>query len=59
MNSMEGSILIQCEDGMGMPANCNDQLKGIFPASVTPKGNNFAPCYQSNGTAGDAVCSKK
>jgi hypothetical protein len=56
---MEGSIRIQCEDGMGVPTNCNDDLKGVFPAGITPMGNNFAPCYQSNKTAGDAVCSKK
>lgn len=53
-NDGKSNIIIRCEDGVGHPGNCNDNLSGTFPIGLS-----YSPCYQTSETAGDAACSKK
>ncbi|TKA71595.1 hypothetical protein B0A49_04728 [Cryomyces minteri] len=52
-DSLVTNIIIRCNNGVGQPGNCNDNLSG-----EPPDGVNYAPCYQTSTTAGDAACSK-
>ncbi|RAL61305.1 hypothetical protein DID88_009441 [Monilinia fructigena] len=52
-SSLEGPIIIRCTNGIGQPGNCNDNLAGFFPFGV-----NYAPCWETSDTSGDAACSK-
>lgn len=47
------NIIIRCNNGVGQPGNCNDNLAGS-----PPQGVNYAPCYETSPSAGDAACSK-
>ncbi|MCJ1357451.1 MAG: hypothetical protein MMC33_007447 [Icmadophila ericetorum] len=51
--SLSTNIIIRCTSGVGQAGNCNDNLAGVPPVGV----KDFAPCFQSSPTAGDAVCS--
>ncbi|KAF2091521.1 hypothetical protein K490DRAFT_52723 [Saccharata proteae CBS 121410] len=53
-DSLSSNIIIRCSsDSEGQPGNCNDNLAGLTPVGV----KEYAPCYQSSNTTGDAVCS--
>lgn len=53
-DSLATNIIIRCdENGIGHGGNCNDNLAGEPPMGV-----NYAPCYQTSETSGDAACSK-
>ncbi|MCJ1302451.1 hypothetical protein MMC08_005254 [Hypocenomyce scalaris] len=52
-DSLVTNIIIRCVNGVGGAGNCDDNLDG-----EPPFGLNYAPCYQSSPTAGDAACSK-
>ncbi|KAI9743730.1 MAG: hypothetical protein M1835_002884, partial [Candelina submexicana] len=53
--SLAGPIIIRCNGTLGLPGNCNDNL-----ASIDPRGTkDFAPCWQTSTTTGDAACSYK
>ncbi|CAL3968570.1 unnamed protein product, partial [Diplocarpon coronariae] len=45
-DSLSTNIIIRCQDGVGQPGNCNDNLAGYFPYGVQ-----FAPCWQSSPTS--------
>jgi len=50
----DGDYIIRCNNGVGVAANCNDNL-----ANQPPFGDNgLAGCYQSSNNAGDAACTK-
>ncbi|MCJ1224582.1 Mucin-12 [Toensbergia leucococca] len=51
--SLTTNIIIRCIGTIGQPGNCNDNLAYVPPVGV----KDFAPCYQSSPTAGDAACS--
>ena len=53
-DSLSTNIIIRCdENAIGHGGNCNDNLAGEPPVGV-----NFAPCWQTSETSGDAACSK-
>lgn len=53
-DSLATNIIIRCdENAIGHGGNCNDNLAGEPPLGV-----NFAPCWQTSETSGDAACSK-
>ncbi|MCJ1281841.1 hypothetical protein MMC26_001164 [Xylographa opegraphella] len=51
--SLTSNIIIRCSGTVGQPGNCNDNLAGVPPVGI----KDFAPCYQSSPTTGDAACS--
>jgi hypothetical protein len=53
-DSLSTNIIFRCVNGIGGPGNCNDNLSGYPPVGV-----NYAPCWQTSSTSGDAACSKK
>lgn len=52
-DSLSTNIIIRCNNGVGGPGNCNDNLSGEPPMGVFG-----SLCYQSSTTAGDANCEK-
>ncbi|MCJ1301876.1 Muc22p [Hypocenomyce scalaris] len=52
-NSLTTNIIIRCSGIVGTPGNCDDNLAGVPPVGV----KDYAPCYQSSPTTGDAACS--
>ncbi|KAF4626778.1 hypothetical protein G7Y89_g11382 [Cudoniella acicularis] len=52
-DSLVGTFIVQCSNGVGTAGNCID-----LTASKPPINQYYGPCYQSSPTAGDAVCSK-
>ncbi|KAH8687966.1 hypothetical protein BGZ60DRAFT_466138 [Tricladium varicosporioides] len=52
-DSLVTNIIIRCNNGVGQPGNCNDNLAGQFPQGV-----NYSPCFETSPSAGDAACSK-
>lgn len=52
-DSLQASIIIRCTNGVGYAGNCNDDEAGEPPLGV-----NYAPCWQSSPTAGNAACMK-
>jgi hypothetical protein len=52
-DSLTTNIIIRCNNGIGGPGNCDDNLDG-----EPPVGLNYAPCWQTSNSSGDAACSK-
>ena len=69
--SLTSNIIIRCSGTVGTAGNCNDELVVTYKspsldqltyirslADIPPRGvKNFAPCYETSTTAGDASCS--
>ncbi|KAH8651395.1 hypothetical protein BX600DRAFT_516965 [Xylariales sp. PMI_506] len=52
-SSLMSSLIVRCTNGVGQLGNCNDNLAGEPPVGV-----NYAPCWETSITSGDAACSK-
>ncbi|KAK0365457.1 hypothetical protein LTR91_005946 [Friedmanniomyces endolithicus] len=48
-----GNIIIRCNNGVGQPGNCDDNLSGEPPLGV-----NYAPCYTCGANSSRSACSK-
>lgn len=51
--SLLTNIIVRCNNGVGQPGNCNDNLDGEPPVGDTP-----TLCWQTSDTSGDAACVK-
>jgi len=51
--SLGTNIIVRCNNGVGQPGNCNDNLDGEPPFGDTP-----TSCWQTSDTSGDAACVK-
>lgn len=51
--SLGTNIIARCNNGVGQPGNCNDNLDGDPPQGDTP-----TSCWQTSDTSGDAACVK-
>ncbi|KAK1055162.1 hypothetical protein LTR74_015878 [Friedmanniomyces endolithicus] len=48
-----GNIIIRCNNGVGQPGNCDDNLSGEPPLGV-----NYAPCFSCGTNSSRSACSK-
>jgi hypothetical protein len=51
--SLESSMIIRCNNGVGYTSNCDERL-----ADKAPLDTSYSPCWQASPRSGNAQCSK-